>query len=223
MLKYKNRKQKFYLSCLKEQNGGFTFVEILVVMVTMTVLFGLGSANYRDFSRRKALEGAVSKVEADLRLAQAQALAGKKPDDSKCNSPETLNGYEFTLQNVTQYRIYAKCTGGDVEQKKETIGDGGFKITVSPDSIIFNVLGRGTNVPAGSTATISIEQVDAGNFAVIEVSPEGEIHSSFSAYANVCKCTGIGHVIDSQNKCDLADYTATCIDGGSACECILNE
>jgi len=83
---------------------GFTLIELLVVIMTMTLLFSLGFANYREFQRRQYLESASRGVEADLRYAQVLALSGKKT--SGCN---ILHGYMFRRTSATQYRLESVC------------------------------------------------------------------------------------------------------------------
>ena len=78
--------------------SGFTLIELMVVMLIMSLLFGLGFANFRDFQRRQILEGAVRAVKGDLRYAQELALAGRKPDNQDGKScaiaDSVLHGYE---------------------------------------------------------------------------------------------------------------------------------
>ena len=95
---------------LMRQNG-YTLIEILVVITIMATLFGFGYANFRDFSRRQALQGAVKQVQGSLRKVQQSAISGVKPNDPKCNDPQVLNGYDLNLSNVSSgvYTLVVKA------------------------------------------------------------------------------------------------------------------
>lgn len=109
----KSDNQKKKINNSSENLLGFTLLELLVVIMTMTLLFGLTYANFRDFQRRQYLESAERLVEGDLRLAQQLALSGRKPDttpDNICES-RVLHGYRFHRTSVDTYDIEAFCPG----------------------------------------------------------------------------------------------------------------
>lgn len=115
--------------------AGFTLIELLVVVMTMALLFGLGMARYRDFSRRKAVEKVGIQIRNDLLLIQQYALSGKKPDPSDdpndwCKSPNFLNAYRFRTagSNTYTYRIQAVCSGGTVDDKQVNLKNPGPRI-----------------------------------------------------------------------------------------------
>jgi len=116
-LSLKNAQKQSTNSLPKSNLLGFTLLELLVVIMTMTLLFGLTYANFRDFQRRQYLESAERQVEADLRLAQQLALSGRKPDttpDNVCES-RVLHGYRFHRTNVRTYDIEAYCPGAGAD------------------------------------------------------------------------------------------------------------
>lgn len=156
---------------------GYTLIEILVVLSIAAFLFIVGYAGFRDFSRRQALTGAVKEIQGDLSLAQGYALAGQKPDDISCNSPQSLIGYNFRIFSTSEYRIEAVCTGGQVIREAIILdASSGISITApSPNPISFKVLGSGTNIPSSSTAVITLTQAGTGATATITVGPGGEI------------------------------------------------
>ena len=149
---------------------GFTFVEILVVVVTMSILFSFGYAGYRDYARRQNLEAWARRVSGDLRLAQQLASSGAKPSDD-CG---VLEGYHFRVQaNFAHQRYYFGPVCSDfsegqtkdhekIVQMPEDIFINAVEISgVTGDDlrIIFKVLEQGTNIPAGSSATVTLAQV----------------------------------------------------------------
>jgi len=153
------------------KNSGFTFVEILVVIVTMSVLFSFGYAGYRDYARRQNLEAWARKVSGDLRMAQQLASSGAKPS----NDCGVLEGYHFRVNaHFAHQRYYFGPICSDfsdgqtnahekVVQMPEDIFINAIEISgVAAGSdlrIVFKVLEQGTNIPAGSSATITLAQV----------------------------------------------------------------
>jgi len=153
---------------------GYTLVEILVGMTIIGVVFGVGFASFRGFARRQVVASSIRALKADLRLAQAQALAGKKPDHPNCNSPNLLDGYNFEIISSDEYRIDARCSGGNVEVKEVQLAS----VTLtspSPNPIVFKVLGQGTNIAAGSQAYIVLAEDQTGFTMAVSVSSSGEI------------------------------------------------
>jgi prepilin-type N-terminal cleavage/methylation domain-containing protein len=138
---------------------GYTLIELLIVVVSVSLLFSLGYAGYRDYARRQQVESYARKIIADLRYTQEIAISGKKPA-SGCT---TLNGYLFDVQEAAQrYVISPVCDGATyaTPEKTETVPSGlAIRATGGlGDYALFNVLARGTNVPPGSPLTITIGQ-----------------------------------------------------------------
>lgn len=154
--------------------SGYTLIEILVGITIIGLLFSLGYSNYRDYARRQALLGVARRLKADLRLAQGQALAGKKPDDLACNSPEVLNGYDFYTESNISYKIRANCSGGaPVEIKEVKISSLNVSLSSTHDSFTFKVLGQGTNLD--SDAVITLTQAGTDDTLDVTVNTNGEI------------------------------------------------
>lgn len=154
--------------------GGYTLIEVLVGLVIVTLIFSFGYVGFREFARRQTIISAVRSVKGELRLAQEQALAGKKPDHVNCNSPNRLQGYYFRVTSTTTYKIEALCTGGTVDIKEETITSPLTISAPSPNPILFKVLGQGTNIPSGD-ATITITLPATSQATDITVGSTGEI------------------------------------------------
>lgn len=153
--------------------AAYTLIEILVALTIVGLIFGIGYVNFRDFSRRQALAGTARSVMGDLRLAQEQALAGKKPTSVLCDTPSRLNGYNFRVNSGTSYQIEAACSGGNVVTKSVTLPPDISISTPSPNPILFKILGEGTNLSAN--ATITLTQAGTSNTRSITVTQGGEI------------------------------------------------
>ena len=155
-------------------NSAYTFIEILVALTIIGLIFGIGYVSFRDFSRRQALSGAARSIKGDLRLAQEQAISGQKPADIFCDSPNTLNGYYFNRISATNYRLVATCSGGNVITKDVNIASD-ISISVNQNPVVFKVLAQGTNVPQATPAVITLTQAGTSNTATITITSTGEI------------------------------------------------
>ena len=156
------------------KKSGYTLIEVLVGLTIIGLIFSFGFVSFRDFARRQVLASAARALRGDLRLAQGQALAGKKPSDVFCNSPNTLDGVNFRVVDPSNYTFEASCTGGAVQIKSVDLPSDVSISTPSPNPILFRVLGRGTNIAVGDV-TITLTQSSTSSTADIVISANGEI------------------------------------------------
>lgn len=138
---------------------GFTLIEILIVISISVIFMVVSYGGFRDFARRQEQTVAKRTIIQDLREAQKNASTGYKP--TGCTG--TLVGFSFRVTtaantNPVSYEISAICTnplgGADVELLLKTntlTANIYFRTNPNPNPIVFNALGRGTNI-AGSTA-----------------------------------------------------------------------
>lgn len=133
-----------------KSNSAYTLIELLIAMTIVTIVFTIGLASFRDFSRRQALSGILKSVIADLRSAQQFALTGQKP--SGCI---TLSGYTFKMTGQYSYELFANCTPTDISIKQVNLTSNQIKIFTSPDLVKFKVLGQGTDLSAPLTITLT--------------------------------------------------------------------
>lgn len=161
----------------KNTRKGFTLIELLVVISTMVVVFSLGYANYRDFARRRIVDQHTESVMADLRLAQQYAFANRIYDTTPDNACEATNqhlqGYRFQRTGTTVYDIRMVCAAG-VEVVKRTTLPAGVTIGLNPNTFLFRVLGRGTDLASDRTITISYQSFSRS----ITVTPSGNIYKN---------------------------------------------
>jgi len=150
--------------------GGYTLVELLVVIIILFVLFSLGIARYRDFQRRQSLNAAARTLISDLRFAQERALAGAKP--SGC---VTLNSYILRRLSSTGYHILANCTNSSyvvVSESQVGFSSKHPNITLANFSdVVFNILGGGVS----ANVTVTLTQANTAATRAVTVTTGGEI------------------------------------------------
>ena len=155
-------------------NSAYTFIEILVALTIISLIFGIGYVSFRDFSRRQALNGTARTLVGNLRLAQEQAISGRKPSDIFCNPPQLLNGYNFRVVSAQNYVLEASCSGGNVQTKSVTISSDISLSVPVPNPILFKSVAQGTNI-SGASASVTLTQAGTGNTRAITISAAGEI------------------------------------------------
>ena len=160
----------------RQGRAGYTLIEILVGLTIIGIIFGVGFSSFREFSRRQSLAGGVKIIVGDLRLAQEQAIAGKKPEDLKCTNG-LLGGYNFRVVPPRTYQVEADCTGGVIPVIIKTVTiSSDLTLTVpTVNPILFKALGQGTNIPEGEETFVNITQAGTNAVAPVTVSSGGEI------------------------------------------------
>ncbi len=155
---------------------GFTFIELLIVISTMALLFSLGFSNYRGYQQRQRIVNAARILRSDLRFTQEQALAGIKPDT--CG---ILNGYRLTYSTPTEYQVSANCDDGtnnvDIKTISLASSSSGIQFSSAFPLIFFNVLGRGVKMP-GASIPITLIDIDSSPnpTLTITITKGGEIN-----------------------------------------------
>jgi prepilin-type N-terminal cleavage/methylation domain-containing protein len=162
----------------KKINSGYTLIELLVGLMIVGILFSMGYANFRDFTRRQTLLDVTKKMEADLRSAQQMALSGQVPNTPNCTGTNRLQGYNFRVVSANNYEIRASCTGGVAPTAiKNVILPPSVSFAnpfPNPNPILFKVLGNGTNI-GNSNARIRLRQTGNTNIVTLTISAGGQI------------------------------------------------
>lgn len=164
-----NSPRFFYYS-----NKAYTLIEILVSLTIVGLLFSVGYAGFRDFSRRQQVISSSRIISSELRLIQSKALSGEKPDSINCNDPNTLDSYSFEAIDDNSFRISANCSAGDVLIKNEDLPQG-ITFSSTQGTISFKVIGQGNNIPEATSVTITVTQTATGYSQDLTVTPGGEI------------------------------------------------
>ena len=89
------------------KSSGFTLIELLVSLLIISILVGLGYANFRKYSQKQALWAVARQIEGDLRLAQSYAMSGK--DASNCNPGTYFYGYQLFKSSGSSYVVRRVC------------------------------------------------------------------------------------------------------------------
>ena len=156
---------------------GFTFIELLIGLVIMAIIFSIGFANYREFSSRQKIEGATREIKADLRLAQQKATIGSKPTWCDINGYD-LTGYRVWRASSTSYSVRALCEGNEVPIKFVQLTDYYPNIFLSDFDVTFLPLGEGAYSPTDQYS-LMIAEIVGGlviNDRRIDVTVGGEIN-----------------------------------------------
>lgn len=159
--------------------SAYTLIELLVGITITTIVFSVGYAGFREFSRRQALTGVTKTVIADLRKIQQLALTGQKPPASAGTCPK-LVGYTFTRTNGgASYDINASCdvsVGSTPDIRSRFIKNvtlNGVTFTMPTSPTLFKVLGQGTNL--SSANTLRFTHTATNTIADIIIGTGGEI------------------------------------------------
>ncbi len=160
---------------------GFTLIELLITISILSILFALGFAGFRDFSRRQELEGVARQFRGDLSQAVEYAASGYKPAIAGCPAPAAyvLDGYHISNSGGT-YSIDVICSGTTVPIKTVTLPTG-YTITRTYVGgapllgyLVIKPLRQGTNLVAGSEDDFLVSD-SVGNTTTVVLTPAGEI------------------------------------------------
>jgi len=157
---------------------GYTLIELLIGITIISIVFTVGYASFREFSRRQALTGVTKIVKSDLRQIQQLALTGQKPTSGSCPK---LVGYTFTrLGGGSTYDINASCdisvgaSPNIVSRLIKTVPLTGVTFTMTTSPTLFKVLGQGTNLTAVNTLIFT--HTATGTQSTITIGTGGQIN-----------------------------------------------
>ena len=170
----------------KSSSGGFTLIEVLVVLAIMAVVVRLGIASYNNFQESKKIEVVAENVASTLRLAQSKATNGQKNctacggSQGNCANTEPLDGWFFDTYEsggVYYYEVYGKCGSTEFDRQTHKV-QGDMSITTLADPIRFNPFG-GTDLSASTDLTVSDGQSGTADYLVtISISGDVEVTES---------------------------------------------
>jgi prepilin-type N-terminal cleavage/methylation domain-containing protein len=133
-----------------QKNPGFTLIELLISVSIISLLIVGATAGYGNFSNKNLLKQAVLTLKNNLRLAQTNALSGKKPQ-SGCAK---LVAYSISFTDIS-YVIEPVCTPASSETYPSILYPSGIVMNSPSSPILFHGLSNGTNISGTRSLTLS--------------------------------------------------------------------
>jgi len=164
-------------------SGGYSLVELLVVIVIIGFLLTFGISRYRTFTERHQVENIARGVVSALRTAQEMSLSGikrEKDPNSLCNENGEWKGTGLSIQ-PNRYYMFVFCEREDphgtltvvfdVKDLPQNVVFAGSGTNIS--NFLFKPLAKGVEITGESTIGICSTKSDAS--LGIRVSTTGEI------------------------------------------------
>lgn len=158
--------------------SGFTLIEVLIVIVILGIMMGVGSVRFREFERRQAVVSAKRQLLSDVRAAQSDAAAGRKPPG--CTGTLQAYGFEVVrMANPARYRTFARCGQGvstaDFVTKTAEL-PAGITLNVSGvNPVLFKSVSGGTNLTGVSSVTIEVKGSGTSTIETLTINASGEV------------------------------------------------
>ena len=118
------------LSIGLQSKRGFTLIELILVLLLLSIVFGLALPNFRESAKKIELKTAVQQLTQLMRYAQSEAMARNQTLSLKFD--ETLSNYRFVIDTGIEEQ---KMTG--FLEGVFTFPDG-IKVTVDESIIQFH-------------------------------------------------------------------------------------
>lgn len=159
-----------------ERNKGFTYLEILIVMMIMGILSTMGRTAYLEYNSRKKVESETKQIVAFLDMAQTKTLGGEGTcDDYEGNySVSTLTVGDTTTMSLTPLGCTSQATY--VFPEGYTLPEGDFSVAYKVD---------GTGVTGSSCILLQHPKADVCGKVSLETS--GSITYDFLPLSS-CTC-----------------------------------
>lgn len=160
-----NKSQAKAVFRIGNSEGGFTLIELIVVITVIGILSTVGVASFVEYSRSQTIRTAVAEYITILNTAKSRTFSQVK--GSNCQT-KVINGYSVTVTSATSYRFDEVCGGSSFLIESKTLPS---TLTFSEPypSFLFRVLTGG--VTGHGTATIN----GYGRSEVITVTAAGGV------------------------------------------------
>ena len=128
--------------------GGFTIVELLIVLTIMVTITSLMLANYPSFNERLAVRAASEDIASNVRLAEAYGLGVKE------SSADLFPGYGVYFKSTVtnSYVIFADNNNDSIYQVSEKIKD----LTIQTSVQIYDLCANVKQTPPGTCGLASL-------------------------------------------------------------------
>ena len=166
------------LARMDNNNKGFTFIELIIVVFVLLLFTGLTIANYGNFNEEKKLEDELKRLSSVLHLARTKAVAA----DADPNLPACADfkGYYATI-SAASYKLERSCAGTPDEVQTYSLPAN--IISKTTLQILFKPLNAGTDLPSVTTVTLRNNILD--KCIDIQISPSGTIKEG-TKYTSGC-------------------------------------
>lgn len=91
---------------MKKTVGGFTLIEIIVIIGVISILMNIGLAYYNKFNEQKKLQSDTQKLYDILHLARAKTISGDQMNIT-CTS---FSGYQVEIVSSSSYKLVLCCS-----------------------------------------------------------------------------------------------------------------
>lgn len=123
----------------KNEQKGFTLVEITVVIAIIILLSGIVLANYRVGEKEYALLRSVHKLVQDIRRVQAMAMGAVKHSSCPAGYKYGYGAYLTTAESG-HYILFADCDNGEDYDLGEGVEDIKFETKIKITTLSGNPL-----------------------------------------------------------------------------------
>lgn len=157
---------------IREEDHGFSLIELMIAMALATILAGLTMTSYRNYNRGQDLRGATREVVAILRSTQIRAVTEATTYKARFTS-SSLDVYRVVDPADATKDVKARPTYTLTEKRfaenLEFLVTSPYGFTQSDGSVTTYALfyARGSSTPG----TMRVRRLDNGNF--FDVSVEG--------------------------------------------------
>jgi type IV fimbrial biogenesis protein FimT len=149
--------------------GGFTVVELLVVMVIVAVLASLAAPSFSELFARRRLEGAATDLSADLQFARSQSVS----DRATVTLVTGGGGTQYTITNAAGATLKTVALPANV-----TATDA---VTVVYDPLRGMLTGAQQQIDLASTRTTATLQINVNTMGRVNLCSPG---ASLKGYAS---------------------------------------
>lgn len=127
--------------------GGFTLIEVLIVVVLLGIVLGIGAQGFRNFARANLVQQAAEAVAADVTLARLYALQRRETVEMVFDEP--ARDYAIRSQSSGDTLKTESFRGGDLPLTRLDVASG--------NELVFNARGL---LAGGTTMSIAVQTVD---------------------------------------------------------------
>lgn len=141
---------------------GFSLIELMIGVAIMAILFGLGMPSFREWMQNSQIRTATEAVKNGLDLARAEAVKSNTTAQFVlCNLPQSswdvlIASAPAAAQPCNSTNAVAPTGWERVQMRPAKEGSANTVVAAGLATILFNGLGRTSNVPAIPAAGASI-------------------------------------------------------------------